>query len=89
MHGAKTIKYNCVITEGALVRFGLYLGSDRFESSARPSDVGFRGFSYTEANFELVSNVRPPCSFRVCYNSTFTIHSVMATYVLSKKNTNE
>jgi hypothetical protein len=79
MHGAKTIKYNCVITEGAFVRFGLYLGSDRFEAIARPYDVGFRGFSYAEANLELVSNVRSSCSVRVCYKSTFTIHSAITT----------
>ena len=40
--------------KGTLVRFGLYLGGGRFQSSAGPSDVGFRGFSYAEANFEPV-----------------------------------
>ena len=30
-----------------------------FESSAEPSDVGFCGFSYAEANFEPVSDSRP------------------------------
>jgi hypothetical protein len=47
------------VKEGAWVRFGLYLRGGGFESSAGPSDVGFRGFSYAEANFELVSESRP------------------------------
>jgi len=48
-----------MIKEGAWVRFGLYLRGGGFESSAGPSDVGFRGFSYAKANFEPVSASRP------------------------------
>jgi hypothetical protein len=50
--------YTCMIKEGAWVRFGLYLRGGGFESSAGPSDVGFRVFSYAEANLEPVSGSR-------------------------------
>jgi hypothetical protein len=78
--------YTYMINEGAWVRFGLYLGGDGFESSAGPSDVGFRGFSYAEANFESVSDSRPrSVPFISVNNSSFTIHSAIATYIVGKK----
>ena len=74
------------IMEGAWVRFGLYLGGGEFESSAGSSDLGFRGFSYAEANFEPVSDSRTQSvPFMADNNSPFTIHSAIATYIVGKK----
>ena len=80
------VTYTHMIKEGAWVRFGLYLGGGEFESSAGPSDLGFRGFSYAEANFEPVSVSRTrSVPFVSVNNASFTIHSAIATYVAGKK----
>jgi len=75
-----------MIKEGAWVRFGLYLGGGVFESSAGHSDLGFRCFSYAEANFEPVSDSRTRSVPFISVNiSSFTIHSAIATYFVGKK----
>jgi hypothetical protein len=80
--------YTYMIKEGAWVRFGLYLRGVGFESSAGPSDVGFRGFAYAAANFEPASYSRPRSVSFISVairSSSCTINSAIATYIVGKK----